>query len=289
VEGAFGPVLLRVTEIKPEMVRPFEDVRDEIRQDLALAEANRILLDVHDAYEDARAAGDTLAEAAAKQNLEVVTIEAVDRQGQSPDGTVIENIPESAELLRQAFETEPGVENPPINIGSNGFVFYEVEGVTPARERTLDEVRERVVAEWKAAEAERLLSARAAEIEKRIEDGASLDEIAAELSLEKQVKRGVKREADDADLGQAGVAAAFAVPEGGSGVVPAPSGEGQIVFKVTEVFEPAGAGPESLPEELRNSFSAGIADDLIGQLVTRLQNEYDVTVNRNAMQQALTF
>ena len=48
VQGAFGPVLLRVTEIKPEIVRPYEEVAAEIRKELALAEAARVLIDVHD-------------------------------------------------------------------------------------------------------------------------------------------------------------------------------------------------------------------------------------------------
>lgn len=289
VQGAFGPVIVRVTEITPEVVRPFEEVSAEIRPDLALAEASRILLDVHDAYEDARAGGDSLQEAAAKQNLDVATIEAIDRTGQTPDGQVVETIPESAALLREAFETEANVENPPVNIGSDGFVFYEVEAVTPARERTLDEVRERVLADWKTAETTRLLAARAGELEQRLRDGVTLGEIATELSLEKLTKRGVKRGAEDPDLGTAGVAAAFGVAETGTGVVPAPSGDAHILFEVTEAFEPVGAGPEALPEDARNTFAAGMADDLIDQLVARLQAEYEVRVDQSAVQRALSF
>jgi peptidyl-prolyl cis-trans isomerase D len=289
VQGAFGPAIVRVTEITPEVVRPFEEVSEEIRRDLALAEANRILLDVHDAYEDARASGQTLREAAAAQNLEVVTIEAIDRTGQTPEGQVVDTIPESAELLRQAFESEPGVENPPINIGSEGFVFYEVDEITPARERTLDEVRDRVLADWTAAETARLLAERAAELEQRVRDGASLDEIAAELSLETQIKRGVKRGTEDPDLGEAGVAAVFDVAEGGAGVVPSPNRDAQILFRVTEVFEPVGAGPQALEENEREAFASRIADDLLDQLVARLQSEYEVQVDRSAIQRALSF
>ncbi|TIW53201.1 MAG: peptidylprolyl isomerase, partial [Mesorhizobium sp.] len=47
VQGAFGPVLLRVTEIKPQVVKPLSEVSAQIRKDLALGEASRILLDVH--------------------------------------------------------------------------------------------------------------------------------------------------------------------------------------------------------------------------------------------------
>ncbi|MDZ7602535.1 MAG: SurA N-terminal domain-containing protein, partial [Hoeflea sp.] len=55
IDGQFGPVILRVAEITPESSRSFEDVEAEIRQELALNQAAQVLLDVHDAYEDARA------------------------------------------------------------------------------------------------------------------------------------------------------------------------------------------------------------------------------------------
>ena len=257
VTGSFGTVLLRVTEIKPEVVKPLTEVADEIRKQLAVAEATRILLDAHDSYEDARAGGATLAEAAAKLNLKVVTVDAIDRQALRPDGKIVDDLPESSELLKQAFETEVGIENPAINIGSTGYVFYEVQDITPARDRTLDEVHDKVVADWKSAEAEKRLDAKAAELAKQVKDGAALDTVAAELKLEKQTKRGVKREADDADFGKEGVAAMFGVAEGGSGVVPSPGGDGRIIFKVAEVFEPAGAGPDAVPEDARKSFASG--------------------------------
>jgi peptidyl-prolyl cis-trans isomerase D len=271
------------------VVKSLAEATPEIRRDLALAEANRILLDVHDNYEDSRAAGESLREAAAKLGLEVATVEAVDRAGQRPDGSVVNDLPQSKELLQAAFETEAGIENPPVNVGSTGYVFYEVEGITPARDRTLDEVKAKVVADWKAAETEKRLAAKAGEIEKRLKDGTPLDTLATELSLEKQTKRGLKRESDDGDFGRPGVAAIFGIAEGGSGQVAAPTGDAQIVFKVAEVFEPAGADASSIPDDAQKSFASGMADDLLDQLVARLQSEYGVTVNRSAIDQALAF
>lgn len=289
IQGAFGPVLIRVTEIKPEVVRPLTEVKEEIRKELALVEANRVLLDVHDSYEDARAGGESLHEAANKLKLKVVTIDAIDRAALRPDGSVVNDLPSSQNLLGGAFETEVNIENPALNVGSNGFVFYEVEGITPARDRTLDEVRAKVVADWKAAETQSRLSAKAAELEKRLKGGTSLDALATELKLEKQTKRGLKREAEDVDFGKSGVAVVFGVPEGGTGLLPSPQGDAQILFKVTEAFEPAGAGPDSVPEEARNTFASGFADDLLDQLVARLQTEYAVSVDQAAVQRALAF
>src|SRR5262249_6610160 len=158
------------------------------------------------------------------------------------------DIPQSEELLKQAFESEVGIENPAINIGSKGYVYYEVGGITPGRERPIEEVHDKVVADWKAAEADKRLEAKAADLEKRVKDGRGLDAIAAELKVEKQTKRGLKRGTDDADFGKEGAAAVFAVAQGGTGKIANPAGDGRIVFKVTEVFEPAGAGPDAVPE-----------------------------------------
>ncbi len=289
VAGAFGPVLLRVTEITPAVVKTLAEAAPEIRKDLALAEANRILMDVHDNYEDSRASGDSLRDAAGKLGLKVEEIEAIDRTAQRPDGSIVKDLPESRALIAAIFDAESGIENPPLNIGSSGYIFYEVDGITPARERTLDEVKDKVVADWKTAEAESRLAAKSAEIEKRLKDGAELDALATELGLEKQIKRGLKRDTDDGDFGRLGVTAAFGVAEGGSGLVAAPSGDAQIVFKVTEVFEPAGADANSIPEDAQKTFAAGFGDDLLDQLVAKLQSQYGVTVSRSAIEQALAF
>lgn len=286
VQGAFGPVLLRVTEIKPEVVKPLAEVSDQIRKDLALGEASRILLDVHDSYEDTRASGSSLADAAAKLKLKVVTIDAIDRTGQRPDDTIVKDLPESADLIKAVFAAEPNTENEGLTTTDNGFVFYEVQSITPARDRTLDEVRQKVAADWTAAETEKRLAAKADELEKRLKAGATLDVIAGELKLEKQTKRGLKREADDADFGKEGAAQMFGVGEGGTGLIPSPTGDGQILYKVAEVFEPAGADASSVPDDAQKSFTAGMSDDLLDQLVAQLQTQYDVRIDQAAISQA---
>ncbi|MBB6411176.1 SurA N-terminal domain-containing protein [Mesorhizobium sangaii] len=288
VQGAFGPVLLRVTEIKPQVVKPLTEVSDQIRKDLALGEASRILLDVRDNYEDTRAAGGSLADAATKLKLKIVTIDAIDRSGLRPDASIVKDLPQSPELIKAVFDAEPNTENDALTTADNGFVFYEVASITPARDRTLDEARQKVVADWTAAETTKRLTAKADELEKRLKAGATLDVIAGELKLEKQTKRGVKREADDVDFGKEGAAAMFGVGEGGTGLIPSPTGDGQILYKVAEVFEPAGADASSVPDEAQKSFTSGMSDDLLDQLVAQLQTQFDVRIDQAAVAQAST-
>ena len=43
------------------------------------------------------------------------------------------------------------------------------------------------------------------------------------------------------------------------------------------------------PEDAQKSFASGYADDLLDELVAKLQAQYAVSVNRNAAEQALAF
>ncbi len=148
-----------------------------------------------------------------------MTVDAVDRAGLRPDGTVINDLPQSRELLEAAFEAEAGHGEPagqhrhrPATSSTRS------QDITAARDRTLDEVQAKVVADWKAAEAEKRLDAKAADVAEAPRRTARRStRWRRSSSVEKQTKRGLKREADDGDFGQPGVAAIFGVAEGGSG------------------------------------------------------------------------
>ena len=88
-------------------------------------------------------------------------------------------------------------------------------------------------------------------------------------------------------FGKEGAAAMFAVGEGRTGLVASPAGDSQILFKIAEVFEPAGADASSVPEDAQKSFAAVLSDDLLDELVAQLQAQYSVSIDQTAMQQAL--
>lgn len=289
IEGQFGPVILRVAEITPESSQSFEEVEADIREELALAEAAQVLLDVHDAYEDARAGGMTLEEAASQQKLTPVTVEAVDRTGRTPDGTVLTDLPVSQQLLRDAFETEPGIEAPPISLGAEGFVWFEVEDVTPARDRELEEVRDQVVADWRAEQQLEALGARATALKQRLETGAELAAIAEDLSVAVETKYSLSRGDTDPVFGEAAVAAAFSGTAGLTAVANDASGENKILMKVTSVNDASSTTAASVSDQQRTQIAQQIADDILDQTVAQLQAQYGVTVNRELAERALAF
>jgi peptidyl-prolyl cis-trans isomerase D len=287
VDGQFGPVLLRVTQITPPSVDSFDSAKEQIRKDLALAEANNVLLESHDAYEDARGGGDSMQAAAAKTKLNMVTIEAVDASGMKPDGALIKDLPESPALLSAVFASEQGIENAPINAEPNGFVWYEVGGITAERERPLSEVKAKVAADWKTAQGAERLAAKAAALLKEVQGGKALDAIAAELKLTKETKRGLKRGVDDPDFDGPAIESAFGGGKDYATLAAGGSGDLQILMKVVETYDPTDATAASIAEAEKKQMASKLSDDLLDQLVSRLRGQYPVAVNQPLIERSI--
>ncbi len=287
VKGSFGHVIIRVTAVTPEVVKPLTEVENDIRETIALSQAATAIADVHDAYENARADGATMEEAAAKQNLKMVTVDTVDQAGRGPDEKSIPNLPFDENQLAMVFQADVGFDNEPFNLGTNSYLWYDVVSVTPARERPLDEVKQRVIDNWKKAEIEKQINAKAEELRKRVADGTTLDAIASEFKFTKDTKRGITRESKDVDLGEGGVASVFDGPEGVVGVTESASDGSKLIFKVTESIEPANVGPEAVTTVEKNAFGNRLADDLLDQMVAQLQTVYPVTINQTIIDRAM--
>ena len=286
IDGTFGPIILRVTNIRPETLKAFDEVREDLRKELALSEAADGILAVHDRIEDSRAEGLGLAEAAAKNNLKAVTIDGIDAQGNDQKGEEVAGLPEEAALLGEVFKTEVGMETQPLNVGREGYAWFEVLDVIPDRDRTLDEVRDRVIADWTAEQQRQALAKKAEELAERVRKGGDLAAIAGELGMAVENKVGLHRGADDPVLGPAAVAAAFGGPLGHVASTPGVNGEGQILLKVAEVND---AATDALTNDEQQILAVArtSGDDILDQMVSSLQTAYGVSINRALAEQSL--
>lgn len=275
VEGLFGPVLLRVTEIQPESRKPLAEVQDQIRADIALRTASEEVRKAYDAYDAARGGGAGLAEAAKEAGLSVKTIAAISASGQTPDGSAVTDLPAQPDVLQVAFDSDVGIENAPVSVDSTGFVFFDVTKVDPAHDRPLEEVKDKVVADWKTEETRRLLGLKAEELKKRLEAGETLDALAASENLTKQTVTAVTRRSGIAEIGDDGVRALFSGPSGLVTIADAVDGQAKLLFKVTQVAPPADP-LSSLPQGQEAQLDAMLSNDFLQAYVARLRGDTPV-------------
>jgi peptidyl-prolyl cis-trans isomerase D len=284
VKGRFGTVLVRALKIEPEQVRPLDEVRDELRRDLANERARAEILPLYDKLEDERSIGRPLAEAAANLKLAVRTIE-VNRQGVGLTGEPVSGIPEGQRLLTAAFGAEVGVENDPLQV-QGGYVWYEVAGVTPERDRTLDEVKEDVENRWRNDQVANVLRAKATEMLDKLKAGTSFAEVAAGLKIE--TRADIKRGNAVAPFSVRTIDAIFRTAKDGFGAAEAAAPGEQVVFRVTDITMPEVDANSDEAKKIREALNRGFTEDVFGGYLGYLQRQVGVTINDNALKQVVT-
>jgi peptidyl-prolyl cis-trans isomerase D len=152
VRGALSPfVVVRVDAVTAAVAPNMSEIRETSRQALALDGASELLDAAISTFEDARAGGAAIDQAARQAGLAVVIIPAVEAQGRDASGQPIAALEGHEEVLRTAFETQEGEASDFIPVG-DADVVVAVTGVTPARVRPIEEVRDDLVRAWSARE-----------------------------------------------------------------------------------------------------------------------------------------
>ncbi|MEF3366032.1 SurA N-terminal domain-containing protein [Methylocystis sp. 9N] len=284
VHTAFGAVVSLVKSITPAVYsKTFEEAQAELRGELAAQRAAPEVRRLHDAIEDQRAAGKTLAEAAKAADLETRDFDGVDAAGADRNGKPIADLPAGPDLAKAAFASDVGVDNDTVATRDGGYVWFEVGAIEPARQKTFEEVKDAVAEAMRAEAAQKALAAKAEEIVGKLNAGKPIEDIAKELGLEAKRANDVKRAART-DFNTNIIVQFFDVPPRGAGSVPVD--EGRLVFFVrdatTPAFDPASIEAKTIAEQLKPALN----NDLLEQYVGGVEKAIGVDINQRALEAA---
>ena len=217
VKGRFGTVLLQVGKIEPGEEKTYEQVAAQIKREMAESRTKSEVGNLRDKIEDERAAGSTLAETAKKLGLKSVSIEAVDRSGRGLDGKPVAGLPQTPNVISAAFASDVGVDTDPLQLPSGGYLYYDVTGVTPSRERTLEEVKDQVTARWRDDEIAKRLQAKADDLVGKLKAGTSFAQVASEAGLNVETAKDLQRGKSGGFVPAKTIEAVFRTPKGTPG------------------------------------------------------------------------
>ncbi len=282
IQGRFGAVLARVTKIEHGVEPNYEAVAGTIKRQMAIDRARNAMSGLQSKMEDERSGGASIAEAAQKIGVPSVTIDAVDRSGRDPAGKPPAGLPQGTDLVSAAFASDVGVDNDPVQ-ANGGYVWYEVVGITPSRERTLDEVRDQVAARWRSDQVSTKLKAKADEmIDQLNKGGKTLDELAPALGAKVETASGFKRGASLQTLGGNAVDGAFRLAKGESDRTTGDQPGEWIVYTLTDIVTPAFDANASETKKLREDLQRAQGDEQTGAYIAKLESEIGVKINEQA-------
>ncbi len=288
VKGAInGYVLLRVTKITPAVSHSLDDVKDQIKQQLALQLAGAKITDMVNAFEDARSGGADIATAAKKVGMHSGRIAAVDRSGLGPDGQKLADLPPDPEFIATAFTQEVGEDNDPFPAKSGAYYDIKVDGTTPAKLKPLDQVKADALAAWTVDEKTKQVAVKAQALAAQAQKDGSLAGIAKELKIPVQQSPALSRETSDTTFSAALISQLFEAPAGG--VVEAAQGTGgnYIIAKVTGIAHPQTPNSAQIFAGGWEQLSQQTASDFTLSLANAERQRQGVTVNQQLLQQTI--
>ena len=283
-QGRFGVALVKVAKIEPGATPTYESYAPQIKHDIASERARAKVGELRDKMEDERGGGASVVEAAQKLGLATVTVDAVDRSGRTPNGQPAANIPRGLDVVSQAFNSDVGVDNDPISYGG-GYVWYDVVGITPSRERNLDEVKDQVEARWRADQISSRLRTKATEMVQKLEQGGKLTDEAGQAGLSVETAGGFNRNASLPGLNAGVVAAAFRTAKDAAGQAPDTAANGWIVFRVSDVTVPPVDLASDDMKKLKDTVQRAQVDEQLAQYITKLESAIGTSINESAFAQ----
>ncbi len=284
VHTAFGAVVSQIKSVTPAVYgKTFEQAEPELRAEIAAQRATPEVRKLHEAIEDQRASGKTLAEAANGVGLETKVYDAVDDAGNDRSGKPIASLPAGPDLVKAAFASDIGVDNDTVATRDGGYVWYEVNGIEPARQKTFDEVKEAVAEAMRSEAAQKALAAKAEDIVAKLAAGQPIEDLAKQLGVQAQRANDVKREARP-DFTSNVIVQFFDVAPRNAGSVVVDNG--RLVFFVrdatTPVFDPNSIESKTIAQQLKPALN----NDLLEQYVGGLEKALGVDINQRALEAA---
>lgn len=277
VDGRFATFIVRVTEIVPGRTRTFDEVKGEIRDQLAANQANKTLSKLHDDADDLRGAGKTLKEIADQLKLTYLEVPAVDRNGNAPDGKPAFEGPDAARIVEIAFSDQSSGGDA-VDSADNGYIYADNLGVTPAKQKPYEDVEPEVKATWTASERARAAASLAETLVERAGKGEAMDKLAAEAGGTLTTTKPFKRTDKDPGLPPAAVQRVFILARGAVASAEAQGGATRVVFKVLQITPPP-PPTQQQTDSITNELNRGMQTDAIAGLMAGLQDRYGVSVN----------
>lgn len=284
IQGRLGTAIVKVDKIEPGVEANYASLAGDIKREIATERARIKVADLRDKMEDERGGGASVIDASQKLGLTAVTVDAVDRSGRSPNGQPVASIPQGLDVVSQAFNSDVGVDNDPISF-RGGYVWYDVLAITPPRDRNLDEVRDQVEARWRQDQIAAKLKTKATEMVQKLEPGDKLADEAAAIGVKIETATGFKRDDSPAGVPSAVVAAAFRTAKGGVGQTPVSGGSEVIVFRVTDIIDPAADAASDAVKKLKDSLDRALTEEQVASYVNKLETDIGTTINQAAFAQ----
>ncbi len=283
VKSAFGWNVIRVTKVQPGVSRTLDQVKDEVKNKIALDRGTDEVFARANKLDDALSAGTSLDDLPGDLGLAAVA-GTLDAHGKTPEGedAPIPGTPELRQaILTSAFAATKGEAPRMIEGPGQSYYALQVEDVTPAKVEPFDEVKAQVAEDWTEAQKKREQEVKTAQLMTAAQAGGSLDDAATIAGLRLETTQPVTRNERSEHVAPDVQQALFRLKPNETTMVE--TAEGFIVIRLTDVKEPDPAADPAAAAQLREALDRSLAQDITVVFATGLRDRAQPRVNRTML------
>ncbi len=287
INGALAWAIADVKEIVPERVKPFAEVKEEIRSALAKTRVEDLIDDLVDKFEDARAGGSTFEEISASLKLPLLKFDRLDAQGRDRAGKDMVSGAEGKDILSAAFKSEVGLDNDPMTRAEGGRFIVRLDAVDPPALKPFAEIEGAARAAYDAQERKTRLEAKAAELVKS-NASAGLANVAAALGAPVATLETPLRRIEDSGVFTPAFSDKLFAAKPGA-LVAGEAIDGRLMIAtVTKVDRPAPQEIAQGIQQVGKQVSQTIEGDVSQAYLSAARARFGVKVNQKALDSAVT-
>ncbi len=159
--------------------------------------------------------------------------------------------------------------------------------ITPAHDRTLDEVKSQVEESWREDQIASRLKTKAADLLDKLKSGSPLDAVAKTDDLKVETADKLRRGRATPILSTQMIASVFRTAKDAYGSAQGDKPDQWIVFRVTEVTNPPLDANSPAAKRIEEVVQKQESNDIFGAYVDWLEHDLGTTINQAALAQAL--
>jgi peptidyl-prolyl cis-trans isomerase D len=266
-----GPAIIRVNAILPAQVTPFEDARGELKDELTMDRARRMIGDQIEVIDDLLAGGATLEDVAKETDM---VLGQVDWTPEMSDGLT------AYDGFRTVAEAATVEDFPEVHQLDDGGIFaMRLNKIVPSRPEPYETAVVRVIEAWEADKLREALNLQATEIKAQLDNGARISSLGLPVSVETRITRDAFIE----DASPEFLAQVFLLPADGSVVVDVADG---VLIGQLEAILPADRedlDAKALAVQLDEGQRQSIANDLLDGFTLAMEAQAGITLNQSAI------
>ncbi len=270
-DSSLGPVLYRVNGVLEAQETPFEEVEAELRDDLAMDRARRLIESRLTEIDGLLAGGATLEELEAEAGMEVKQIDWFRESGVGPA---------NYESFRQAAQAVTTEDFPQIEEMEDGGIFaLRLDGIVEPRVQPFEDVRSSVLAGWQSAETDRRLTEQAQALIPQLSEGRAMTSLGYDVREEQEITRGAFIMGTPPNF----LDQVFRMEPGELRVI---GGLGAVyLVRLDDILPPDMDTPEvaALQQQIAEQARQGLAQDLFQAYATDIQSRAGLQLDQAAL------